>query len=165
MISMRQPKSQARYYAVRQACVRSLSCEVLPGRAGPMLFGDANMGYAISYVFQLADPAARGGRRWYALLSIFDQESIAVALWEFITVRFEVIANQIKTATAIQRHAKSDPKQTSNADGVKHFEGFLRRRERGSASKGLAELTDMQDIFIELHATFAWMLDVMLYRT
>ena len=124
------------------------------------------MGYAISYVFQLADPAARGGRRWYALLSIFDQESIAVALWEFVTVRFEVIANQIKSATAIQRHSKSNPKQQlSNNDGVKHFEGFLRRRERGSASKGLAELTDLQDIFIELHATFAWMLEVMLFKS
>ncbi len=36
---------------VRQACVRSLSCEVCPGREGPIFFGDDHRGHVFSYTF------------------------------------------------------------------------------------------------------------------
>lgn len=62
-ISSKCPTRPELFSLVRQACVRALSCEVLPGRECPMLFGNAGQGFALSLGFFLPDHAARGGQR------------------------------------------------------------------------------------------------------
>ena len=44
----------------------SLSCEVCPGREGPIMFGDEASGYVFSHTFFLKDTQSRGFQRWYA---------------------------------------------------------------------------------------------------
>ena len=54
-LSTRAPVHGPLYAVVRQACVRSLSCEFAPGKEGPVLFGDEQAGYTLSYMFQVKD--------------------------------------------------------------------------------------------------------------
>jgi len=65
-VSTHYPRRSELFSTVRRACVRSLSCEVCPGREGPLLFGDEEHGYVFSYAFFLKDHEARGMQRWYA---------------------------------------------------------------------------------------------------
>ncbi|CAB4040680.1 Folliculin, partial [Paramuricea clavata] len=61
--SRRNPAHQDIYSVVRQACVRSLSCEICPGREGPIFFGEDANGYVLSHTFFLKDSQARGLQR------------------------------------------------------------------------------------------------------
>ncbi|XP_028417746.1 folliculin-like [Dendronephthya gigantea] len=51
--SSRNPAHHDVYVVVRQACVRSLSCEICPGREGPIFFGEDANGYVLSHTFIL----------------------------------------------------------------------------------------------------------------
>ena len=42
----------------------SLSCEVCPGREGPMFFGEESSGYVFTHTFFLKDTQSRGFQRW-----------------------------------------------------------------------------------------------------
>ena len=43
----------------------SLSCEVCPGREGPMFFGEESSGYVFTHTFFLKDTQSRGFQRWW----------------------------------------------------------------------------------------------------
>jgi hypothetical protein len=45
--------------------ILSLSCEICPGREGPIFFGEDANGYVLSHTFFLKDSQARGLQRWY----------------------------------------------------------------------------------------------------
>ena len=82
--SMQHPNSPEVFRLVRQACVRSLSSEVCPGREGPILFGDEQDGYVISYTFYVKDVFARGGQRWYSIICIMADRVFLVQSWPFL---------------------------------------------------------------------------------
>ncbi|KAI9771497.1 MAG: hypothetical protein M1840_002117 [Geoglossum simile] len=70
-LTTRNPPSQNAYSLLRRACIRTLSCELLPRTgSGSLVFGDPQAGYTIAYVFRIRDPRARGGRRGYALICL-----------------------------------------------------------------------------------------------
>ncbi|KAK2156627.1 hypothetical protein LSH36_208g00025 [Paralvinella palmiformis] len=65
-ISSQHPNSHQVFSMVRQACVRSLSSEVSPGRdgPGPIFFGDDSSGYVFSHTFIIKDSQySRGFQR------------------------------------------------------------------------------------------------------
>ena len=50
--------------------VCSLSCEVCPGREGPMFFGEEYSGYVFTHTFFLKDAQSRGFQRWLVTFTI-----------------------------------------------------------------------------------------------
>ncbi|CAJ0872223.1 20007_t:CDS:2, partial [Entrophospora sp. SA101] len=56
-IGSRYPQHPRLYSALRQACVRSLSCEYCQGREGPVLFGDDKNGYETNFDGDVKDIA------------------------------------------------------------------------------------------------------------
>ncbi|ODQ56446.1 hypothetical protein SAICODRAFT_22813 [Saitoella complicata NRRL Y-17804] len=158
-MSMRYPKSHLRYTALRQACVRGLSCELLPGRSGPVMFGDPEAGYAIAHVFRLPDPRARGSNRFYSLIALFEDDAAAAAAWTFVTERFAALVEHIRSRARTATTAQS----TTQGIGTRP-EGFLRRREGTTIPRGLPELTGLDDVFVQMHASFAWMLSILRKR-
>eukprot|EP01132_Coremiostelium_polycephalum_P005749 gene5749-7152_t len=72
-LSTHQPSNNS-YSIIRNACVRSLSCEAVPGREGPVLIS-SNDGYFLSYMFKINDSRARGSARWYGFLFILGETS------------------------------------------------------------------------------------------
>ena len=83
-VSRQHPSNPEIFRLVRQACVRSLSGEVCPGREGPIMFGDEQHGYVISYTFYVKDNLARGGQRWYSIISIMSNRVFLVQSWTFL---------------------------------------------------------------------------------
>lgn len=75
-VSSSQPQQPTAYSALRRNCIRTLSTEVLPSSnpSGCLWYGDAIMGYTISYVFRLKDPRSRGAKRTYALLAMVGRD-------------------------------------------------------------------------------------------
>lgn len=83
---------------VRSACMRSLSCEVLPGREGPVYFGDDVNGHVISYAFFIKDHSARGYQVKYSFLVISWDQIFLMNLWPFIVKNFECMASRLQRA-------------------------------------------------------------------
>ncbi|CAO3682070.1 unnamed protein product [Umbelopsis vinacea] len=83
-LGCRAPQQQHLYAAVRNACVRSLTVEFCPGREGPILFGDDENGYVMSYIFKLRDSQARGKTRHYAFTMLMTDRVFLVSCWPFL---------------------------------------------------------------------------------
>ncbi|KAI5299390.1 hypothetical protein KEM55_002207, partial [Ascosphaera atra] len=97
-ISYREPRGQNEYRFLRQASIRTLSCELLPKglSSGPLTFGDPESGYVIAYVFRIPDQMARGKRRSYALVALAGHDArTAFRACPIIWRSFRKIANKI----------------------------------------------------------------------
>ncbi|KAH8151718.1 uncharacterized protein LAJ45_04340 [Morchella importuna] len=172
-ISTRAPTVPAHYTTLRQACVRTLSCELIPAQTGPMMFGDPLAGYTIAYVFRLPDPKARGGRRSYALVCICPDQKIVVSSWKYVVSAFETLVHRIKQLAAKkqQEDAQVSPLLNNSFSSVasRGPEGFLRRRPPGENGfgvnqKGLAELVGREELFVEVHMFFVKMIGGLVRR-
>ena len=161
--SARSPAQAARYSHVRQACIRSLSCELVPAQTGPILFGDGTAGYTIAVVFKLADAKSRGGLRTYALLCMSQNQRALMQSWNVIASVFQNLVHQIQHAVAEKaaRDAAAGASAASAAAGpASRPEGFLRRRAPGDAAavKSLADLVGNDRFYVDLHSAFVHLL-------
>ncbi|CAG8535102.1 24929_t:CDS:2 [Dentiscutata erythropus] len=96
-VGSRYPQHPQLYSAVRQACVRSLSCEFCQGREGPVLFGDEKNGYVLSYMFKIKDSQARGFQRWYSFIFLMTDRIYLVASWPFLVSKFKSLATDLQS--------------------------------------------------------------------
>lgn len=178
-LSTRAPTTPSRFSMLRQSCIRTLSCELLPAQTGPLLFGDTFTGFTIAYVFRIADPKARGGKRSYALLCICPEQRMVVKSWNYVVKTFEALVERIKGFAALKNTTEKAAAAKANAQnnasgstgslsgrigGITAPEGFLRRRDGVGSAKGLAELVGKEDLFIEVHACFVKLLGMLVRR-
>lgn len=171
-ISTRAPSVPSRYSTLRQACVRTLSCELIPAQTGPIMFGDPLAGYTIAYVFRLPDAKARGGRRSYALVCICPDQKIVVSSWKYVVAAFESLVHRIKFLAAKKQaeDAQVSPLLSNSFSSIasRGPEGFLRRRPPGESGfgsqKGLAELVGREELFVEMHMCFVKLLGGLVRR-
>ncbi len=101
-ISTHTPSPNA-YSTVRTSCVRSLSCELCPGRegksgvwqftlSGSLIFGGPTPNndpkfneWTLAYLFRLKDSKARGFNRWYSLMLMMPDCAFLVNSMDFVT--------------------------------------------------------------------------------
>lgn len=110
-LSHQHPRQSQLFSVVRQACVRSLSCEVssdmitfltlclqilypqtlllfwpqvCPGREGPIFFGDEQHGFVFSHTFFIKDSLARGFQRWYSIVVVAMDRIYLINSWPFL---------------------------------------------------------------------------------
>ncbi|KAI5789807.1 vesicle coat protein [Pyronema domesticum] len=184
-LSSRSPSNPARYAAVRQACIRTLSCELAPSQTSPILFGDPQIGYTIAVVFKVSDNKSRGGLRTYALLAMSMNQKALVQQWGVISGVFmnlvldiqwgvgERIAREKEAEEAALRSSAAGTgvgAGTTGNFGVGAFgagslgsrgpESFLRRRNPGDGAekRSLADLVGKDRFFVDLHSTFVRLL-------
>eukprot|EP00126_Sphaerothecum_destruens_P008353 Sdes_comp20180_c0_seq1m13432 len=161
-ISSRYPNHSSLYSIVRQACVRSLSCEVCPGREGPVLFGDDKSGYVFSYAFKIKDGQARGFQRWYTIIVLMTDKNYLINSWPFLVNRLRVVVDEIQAqANQIYEIDKSN-RLLNSASGygcAPLAPGQFRRRRYSSAGlRTLVELCGDEHLFSRLHARFSWIM-------
>ena len=89
------------YSTVRQACVRSLSCEVCPTREGAVLFGDEHRGYVFSFTFFLRDSSARGLQRWYSIVLLMADRLRLVSSWAFLVQHITAFVQRLQEAVCL----------------------------------------------------------------
>ncbi|XP_068695202.1 folliculin-like isoform X2 [Montipora foliosa] len=167
--SNRSPEQPELYSVVRQACVRSLSCEVCPGREGPMFFGEETSGYVFTHTFFLKDAQSRGFQRWYSIIAVMKDRIYLVNSWPFLVSHFRELIDDLQAkATAVYdaEHAVSIQKGQHiqpSTNGYLFAPGMapdIFRRQRGGNKtyRGIADLLGDKDLFASLHQRFSWML-------
>ncbi|CAO3685631.1 unnamed protein product [Umbelopsis ramanniana] len=167
-LGCRAPQQQHLYAAVRNACVRSLTVEFCPGREGPILFGDDENGYVMSYIFKLRDSQARGKTRHYAFTMLMTDRVFLVSCWPFLVKVFRSTAlNLQEKAEAVYQREREfrerhPPSLSAGSNRRSSFaptspEQFLRRRAH-TPMRSLADLLGIDDIYAQIHRQFSYIL-------
>ncbi|VDP29518.1 unnamed protein product [Soboliphyme baturini] len=149
---------------VRQACLRSLSCEVCPSREGPIFFGDLQYGYCLCYTFTLKNFRARGFQHLYSLIIVTMDKLLLLNNFDFFVDSLKVIAENLqrKATKVFESERGQDQELNMTAMGRVALlpNGFFRERANsGSFSpRSLIDLTLDPEIFLKLNRCFVWLL-------
>ncbi|XP_041363067.1 folliculin-like [Gigantopelta aegis] len=150
-VSRQQPHHPRVFSRIRQACIRSLSCEVCPGKEGPIFFGDEQYGHVLSYTFFLADSQARGIRRWNSILVVMMDKIYLLNSWPFLVPHLKTVIDnlQSKADRVFEMDEKTNPQRLHR---------LTSSRRGGKPARSLVELTGYNHVFKLLHLSFVWIL-------
>ncbi|KAJ1529241.1 hypothetical protein ONE63_006043 [Megalurothrips usitatus] len=142
---------------VRQACTRSLSCEVSPGKEGILVFSDdlglgSSCGCSVlSHTFLIRDSLARGFHRWFSIIVLTKDRLLLLNLWPFLeknistfVAELQMSANKVYEAEQVER-----PQRAIRLNGAYCAD---------KSSRPLSELTGSPKVFAQLHLWFVWLL-------
>ncbi|XP_062515889.1 folliculin-like isoform X2 [Corticium candelabrum] len=161
-VSGQYPAMPQLYSIVRQACVRSLSCEVCQGRSGPMIFGDNREGHVFSYTFFLRDRQARGLQRWYSIIIVTMDKVFLINSWSFLVKNCQTVIEDLQDK-AQKKYDSEGPESTAVSPTVSSLIGpsidqFRRRRGLRHTFRSIAELTGEMDLYRRFHIYFSLLL-------
>ncbi|XP_069701383.1 folliculin isoform X2 [Periplaneta americana] len=143
---------------VRQACIRSLSCEVSPGKEGPVFFGDEVRGHVLSYTFFLKDAQARGFHRWFSITILMKDKFFLLNSWPFLVENIQVTISELQSkATNVYEREQAECPQRALRLAAVHTNSDSKRTSN-KPSRSLAELTADDQVFPWLHLQFTWLL-------
>ncbi|XP_066120580.1 folliculin isoform X2 [Saccopteryx bilineata] len=156
-VSHQHPSHPQLFSIVRQACVRSLSCEVCPGREGPIFFGDEQHGFVFSHTFFIKDSLARGFQRWYSIITIMMDRIYLINSWPFLLGKIRGIIDELqgKALKVFEAEQFGCPQRAQRMNTA--FTPFLHQRN-GNAARSLTSLTSDDNLWACLHTSFAWLL-------
>lgn len=156
-VSHQHPNHPQLFSIVRQACVRSLSCEVCPGREGPIFFGDEQHGFVFSHTFFIKDSLARGFQRWYSIIAIMMDRIYLINSWPFLLGKIRGIISELqgKALKVFEAEQFGCPQRAQRMNTA--FTPFLHQRN-GNAARSLTSLTSDDNLWACLHTSFAWLL-------
>lgn len=161
-VSSQRPTHRDVFAMIRQACIRSLSCEVCPGREGPIFFGDIQQGHAISYTFFIKDNQARGFQRLYSILVVMMDKIYLLNSWPFLVTHIETVVKHLKTkANSVFENEKVKfPQRQHRLASSVTPKNFIQQRggNVNKPARSLVELTDDKHVFKILHTSFVWIL-------
>lgn len=159
--STQSPTQPQIFTMVKQACIRSLSCEVCPGREGPIFFGDEYHGYTLSYTFFVKDSQSRGFQRWYSIIVVMMDRMFLLNSWPFLTSNIHFIIQRIQ-AQALSIYEKEQAIKSQRAERINRQlhapQNFYLRRGGTQALRSLLDLTGNKQLFRYLHMMFSWIL-------
>ncbi|NXY83486.1 FLCN protein, partial [Alcedo cyanopectus] len=157
-VSHQHPNHPQLFSIVRQACVRSLSCEVCPGREGPIFFGDEQHGFVFSHTFFIKDSLARGFQRWYSIITIMMDRIYLINSWPFLLGKIRGIIDELQgkaLKVVFEAEQYGCPQRAQRMNTA--FTPFLHQRN-GNAARSLTSLTNDENLWACLHTSFAWLL-------
>lgn len=159
-VSTQRPHHRDVFAMVRQACVRSLSCEVCPGNEGPIFFGDDQQGHAISYTFYIKDNEARGMKRLYSILVVMMDKIYLLNSWPFLVRHMKTVVEHLQTKAEVvyKEEQVKNPQRSHRLVSSVNPKNFINKRGGNKPARSLIELTDDRHIFKILHTAFVWIL-------
>nr|XP_039270428.1 folliculin-like [Styela clava] len=163
-VSSQHPQNPNVFGKVRQACVRSVSSEVCPGREGPIFYGDENEGYVLSYTFPIKDSLARGFKRQYSIIVVMMDRIYLIQSWPFLVECIsKIIAYFQKCAVSVynSEHAECPQRNTrlkSSLSKTVTPQNFRSNRSSHSNARALVELTGDEKLYSYLHSSFTWLI-------
>ncbi|KAK3089739.1 hypothetical protein FSP39_006103 [Pinctada imbricata] len=155
-ISCKQPFDREVYSMSRQACIRSLSGEVCPGRDGPIFFGNEQLGHVLSYTFHIKDSQARGFQKKYSILVVMMDKIYLLNSWPFLVPHLKIVIDHIEKKANIvyEREEIKCPQRAHRLQSSIHPVPLIHHKP----ARSLVELTDDKHIFKLLHLAFVWIL-------
>ncbi|XP_064634567.1 folliculin-like [Lineus longissimus] len=160
-VSSQYPDHPQVFSMVRQACLRSLSCEVCPGREGPIFFGDDHRGHVFSHTFFIQDSQARGFSRWYSIVVAMMDKVYLLNSWPFLVQHIKDIIDHIQEkASAVYQTEQAKCPQRAHRLLTAHINpaNFRQHRGENKPARSLVDLTNDKNIFRYLHLSFTWVL-------
>lgn len=159
-VSTQRPHHRDVFAMVRQACVRSLSCEVCPGNEGPIFFGDDQQGHAISYTFYIKDNEARGMKRLYSILVVMMDKIYLLNSWPFLVHHMKTVVEHLQTKAEVvyKEEQVKNPQRSHRLVSSVNPKNYINKRGGNKPARSLIELTDDRHIFKILHTSFVWIL-------
>ncbi|WAQ96627.1 FLCN-like protein [Mya arenaria] len=173
-MSSQRPQHRDVFAMIRQACIRSLSCEVVlylkmlqgevnvcPDREGPIFFGDDQQGNTISYTFYIKDNQARGMQRLYSIIVVMMDKIYLLNSWPFLVPNMEIVANKLlksKANKVFEEEKVKFPQRQDRTHSRVNPMNYLHQRGGNKPARSLVELTDDKQVFKRLHMAFVWML-------
>jgi len=162
-VSSQQPHQDELFSIVRQACIRSLSSEVCPGREGPIFFGDSDTRYVISYTFHLSDSKSRGGRRLYSIIVVMMDKIYLLNSWPFLVKHLHNIVRdmQAKCRSVFEKEERDLPLRAQKPSKERSYTSPTQirlQRHNGSVVRTLLDMTNDPILFKSLHLAFTWVL-------
>ncbi|KAL7875259.1 hypothetical protein SRHO_G00062290 [Serrasalmus rhombeus] len=158
-LSHQHPRQPQLFSMVRQACVRSLSCEVCPGREGPIFFGDEQHGFVFSHTFFIKDSLARGFQRWYSIVMVAMDRIYLINSWPFLLRHLKLTIQSLQS-TALKVFDTEQgvcPQRAVRMNSAFSPAVFPHQRS-GNAARSLTSLTQHPNLWASLHASFSWLL-------
>ncbi|KAK3551251.1 hypothetical protein QTP70_013978 [Hemibagrus guttatus] len=155
-LSHQHPRQPQLFSMVRQACVRSLSCEVCPGREGPIFFGDEQHGFVFSHTFFIKDSLARGFQRWYSIIIVAMDRIYLINSWPFLLRHLKITIQSLQS-TALQVFETEQVVCPQRAERIFSPASFPHQRN-GNAARSLTSLTQHPNLWASLHTSFSWLL-------
>uniref|UniRef100_A0A8D3CT86 Folliculin n=1 Tax=Scophthalmus maximus TaxID=52904 RepID=A0A8D3CT86_SCOMX len=158
-LSHQHPRQPQLFSVVRQACVRSLSCEVCPGREGPIFFGDEQHGFVFSHTFFIKDSLARGFQRWYSIVMVAMDRIYLINSWPFLLrhLRLTIQSLQSTALKVFDSEQGVCPQRAVRMNSVFSPAVFPHQRS-GNAARSLTSLTQHPNLWASLHSSFSWLL-------
>ncbi|XP_061631306.1 folliculin isoform X1 [Phyllopteryx taeniolatus] len=162
-VSHQHPREPQLFSVVRQACVRSLSCEVTgdvcPGREGPIFFGDEQHGFVFSHTFFIKDSLARGFQRWYSIVMVAMDRIYLINSWPFLLrhLRLTIQSLQSTALKVFDNEHGVCPQRAVRMNSVFSPAVFPHQRS-GNAARSLTSLTQHPNLWATLHSSFSWLL-------
>ncbi|KAK7500901.1 hypothetical protein BaRGS_00007781 [Batillaria attramentaria] len=159
-VSTQQPHVPQIFTRMRQACIRSLSCEVCPGREGPIFYGDDQNGSVLSHTFYVPDSQARGKQRLYSIVVFMMDRIYLLNSWPFLVPQLRTIIDMLQNKAEKVRKEEADKiPQGVNRMSATLGPNFLKTRGgNNKPARSLSELTGDKNIFKILHVAFVWTL-------
>ncbi|KAI9282566.1 vesicle coat protein [Sporodiniella umbellata] len=159
------PTQNHLYKAVRLACVRSLTAEFCQGRDGPVLFGDDENGYVMSYMFKLRDSQARGEARFYSFMMLMTDRVYLISCWPYIVSAFKSMVIHLQERANVVFQKEKELKHQQNPYSISHRRGgapisqeqFFKRRSH-TPLRSLVDLLGIKDIYVQIQAQFSLIL-------
>uniref|UniRef100_A0A3P9LYC1 Folliculin n=1 Tax=Oryzias latipes TaxID=8090 RepID=A0A3P9LYC1_ORYLA len=158
-LSHQHPRQPQLFSMVRQACVRSLSCEVCPGREGPIFFGDEQQGFVFSHTFFIKDSLARGFQRWYSIVIVAMDRIYLINSWPFLLRHLKLTIHSLQS-TALKVFDSEQgvcPHRAMRINNAFSPAVFPHQRS-GNAARSLTSLTQHPNLWASLHSSFSWLL-------
>ncbi|XP_016321921.1 folliculin-like isoform X2 [Sinocyclocheilus anshuiensis] len=158
-LSHQHPRQPQLFSVVRQACVRSLSCEVCPGREGPIFFGDEQHGFVFSHTFFIKDSLARGFQRWYSIVVVAMDRIYLINSWPFLLRHLrQTIQSLQDTALKVFDNEQCVCPQRAVRMNSAFSPAVFPHQRSGNAARSLTSLTQHSNLWASLHSSFSWLL-------
>ncbi|XP_060535148.1 folliculin [Cylas formicarius] len=149
-VTTRTPLQQDLAFLLKQAVVRSLSCEETSKDGGTLYFGDNERGHVISHIFSVHDSLARGFLRKYCILLLMRDRIHLLNSWPFITKHVKQISEDLQK--------KSE--KVNNIEQMHKSQRAVRQAQGSptSVTRSLSQLTGEPAVFAHMHLWFTWLL-------
>ncbi|OXU20346.1 hypothetical protein TSAR_000051 [Trichomalopsis sarcophagae] len=138
---------------LKHACIRSLSCEVHPGKEGVCYFGDESRGHVLSHTFSLKDAQARGLRRWCSFIVFMRDKQFLLNMWPFFVDNLKEIIRELQDFAEKKYYAEEAecPQRVVRLSTTNCG-------PNNKQSRALSEITNEKHVFVRIHMWFVWIL-------
>ncbi|XP_013146757.1 PREDICTED: folliculin [Papilio polytes] len=136
---------------LRQAAVRSITCEVSWSKEGGVVYFSETQGHVLSLMFQVKDTRARGLKRWFSIVVLMKDKMLLLNLTPMLSEHMQKISKELQHLTD-EVYEKEQSICSQRALRLK-----TGRNDFGQ-SRSLIQLTGDENVYKRLHSHFTWML-------